>query len=339
MNPFQTRVLGRRGLHVTLLGFGAAPIGELYQRVSDDEGCATVRAAYEAGVRYFDTAPFYGFGLSEHRTGFALRQYPRDSYVLSTKVGRALQPRIHEFDHGIWAGGLNFAPQFDYTYDGFMRQVEDSLQRLGLDRIDTLAIHDLDRLHHESEAELENRFQELEGSGLRALRKLRDEGVISAYGAGINQIRFCRRFIEKADIDFFLIAGRYTLLNQSALSEVMPICLERGITVTVAAPYNSGILVTGPVPGAKYDYQQAPPEILQKVGHIQSICGEFSVPLAAAALQFPIAHPAVSSVIPGAASPGEVERNGDLMAIEIPGDLWRRLKDEGLLSAEVPTPA
>lgn len=339
MNAFPSRVFGRRGLHVTTLGFGAAPIGELYQRISDDQACATVRTAYESGARYFDTAPFYGYGLSEHRTGFALRQYPRDSYALSTKVGRALQPRVHEFDHGMWAGGLNFAPRFDYTYDGFMRQVEDSLQRLGLERVDALAIHDLDRTHHDSEADLDACFRELEQSGLRALRKLRDENVISAYGAGINQIRFCRRFFERSDVDFFLIAGRYTLLNQEALDEVLPTCLERGITVTVAAPYNSGILATGPDVGAKYDYQPAPPAMLQRATRIQSICDEFGVPMAAVALQFPLAHPAVSSVIPGAASPSEARENARLMAIEIPGDVWERLKAEGILARNVPTPA
>ncbi len=339
MDPLQTRTLGRRGLRVTVLGFGAAPIGDLYEQVSDDQALAAVRAAYEAGVRYFDTAPLYGYGLSEHRTGFALRQYPRDSYVLSTKVGRTLQPRIREFDRGMWAGGLNFAPRFDYGRDGILRQVEDSLQRLGLDRIDTLAIHDLDRIHHATEAELESHFRDLERSGLRALEQLREEGVISAYGAGINQLRFCRRFLERADVDFLLIAGRYTLLEQPAFEEVLPACVERGVTVTVAGPFNSGILATGPVPGAKYDYEPAPVEILERVGRIQRTCGELGVPLAAAALQFPLAHPAVSSVIPGAISVAEVEQNAGLMKVEIPGELWRRLKEEGLLSERVPTPS
>ncbi len=338
MNPFQRRTLGRRGPRVTQLGFGAAPIGELYQRIPDDEACATVRAAYRAGVRYFDTAPLYGFGLSEHRTGFALRCYPRDSYVLSTKVGRALQPRVQEFDRDIWAGGLPFAPRFDYGYDAILRQFEDSLQRLGLDRVDTLAIHDLDRIHHGSEEELEAHFGELERSGLRALEQLRGEGVISAYGAGINQIRFCRRFLERTDLDFFLIAGRYTLLDQSALEEVLPACLERGVTVTAAAPFNSGVLATGPSAGARFDYQPAPPEILEKAARMRSICGEFEVPLAAAALQFPLAHPAVCSVIPGAVSAAEVEENVRLTKVEIAEDLWSRLKQEGLLPRAVPTP-
>lgn len=338
MNPFETRVLGRRDLRVTLLGFGAAPIGELYQRMSDDQACETVRAAYETGVRYFDTAPLYGFGLSEHRVGFALRQYPRDTFVLSTKVGRTLRPRVHEFDRDIWAGGLDFAPRYDYTYDGFMRQLEDSLQRLGTDRVDTLAIHDLDRIHHDSEAGLERRFQELESSGLRALHELRDQGVISAYGAGINQIRFCRRFLERSDLDFFLIAGRYTLLDQSAAEEVLPACLKRRITITIAAPYNSGILVTGAGPDAKYDYQSATPEILQMVRRIQSICAEFEVPLPAAALQFPAAHPAVSSVIPGAVSRGEVEENAALLQVQIPSEFWGRLKDAGILAGSIPVP-
>ena len=337
MPRFQSGSLGRRGLQVTKLGFGAAPIGDLYRRISDDEACETVRAAYDAGVRYFDTAPLYGFGLSEHRTGSALRRYPRDSFVLSTKVGRALHPLRHDFDRDMWAGGLPFAPSYDYTHDGIMRQVEDSLQRLGMGRIDVLVIHDLDSIHHSPEA-LEDHFRELESSGLSALRKLRDEGVIEAYGAGINQIRFCGRFLERADLDFFLIAGRYTLLDQRALPEVLPACLARGVTITAGGPYNSGILVTGPSPEAKYDYQAAPPEMLRKASRIQAVCAEYEVPMAAAALQFPPAHPAVSSVIPGAASVREVQENVAWMNLDIPAELWRRLKDEQLLPAEAPTP-
>ncbi len=337
IDPFQKRALGRQGLRVTQLGLGTAPIGELYARISDDEACKTIRSAYDAGVRYFDTAPLYGHGLSEHRTGYALRRYPRDSYVLSTKVGRGLKPLHQDFDPGIWAGGLRFAPFFDYTHDGIMRQVEDSLQRLGTERIDTLAIHDLDRIHHPDGNDLERRFQELESSGLAALHKLRDEGVISGYGAGVNQIRFALRFLERTDLDFFLIAGRYTILDQVALEEVLPACLRRRITITVAGPYNSGILATGPTPGAKYDYETAPPEILEKTRRIESVCREFQVPLAAAALQFPLAHPAVTSVIPGAFSVRESRQNVALMGLAIPVQLWSRLKEEGLLPEEAPT--
>ncbi len=338
MNSHQSRVLGRRGLRVTLLGFGGAPIGELYQRIPEEQACGAVRAAYESGVRYFDTAPFYGYGLSEHRMGHVLRQYPRDSYVLSTKVGRTLLPRVSEFDPGMWAGGLRFAPRFDYTYDGFMRQFEDSLQRLGVNRVETLAIHDLDRIHHESEEVLEVYFDQLESSGVRALQELREQGAISAYGAGINQIRFCRRFVERADVDFFLIAGRYTLLDQSALEEVLPLCEQKGVSITIAGPYNSGILASGPGPEAKYDYQTASSGILEKARRLQVVCADFGVPLAAAALHFPTAHPAVSSVIPGAISAREAEQNAALMAVEIPGELWVRLKEEGLLAESVPTP-
>ncbi len=337
IDPFRKRALGRQGLRVTQLGLGTAPLGELYARISDDEACETIRAAYDAGVRYFDTAPLYGYGLSEHRTGYALRRYPRDSYVLSTKVGRALKPLRRDFNPGMWAGGLRFTPVFDYTHDGIMRQVEDSLQRLGTERVDTLAIHDLDRIHHPDENDLESCFQQLESSGLSALHKLREQRVVSSYGAGVNQIRFARRFLERTDLDFFLIAGRYTLLDQVALDDVLPACHRRAITVTVAGPYNSGILASGPIPGAKYDYEPAGLEILEKTRRIEAVCQQFQVPLAAAALQFPLAHPAVTAVIPGAFSVRELRQNVDLMNAPIPIELWARLKEQGLLPEEAPT--
>ncbi|MFQ5740365.1 MAG: aldo/keto reductase [Acidobacteriota bacterium] len=338
MKPFELRTLCRSGLKVTQLGFGAAPVGDLYQRLSDDQAVETIRAAYAAGVRYFDSAPLYGFGLSEHRVGYALRHHPRESFVLSTKVGRTLQARPKcEFDHGMWAGGLNFHPVFDYSYDGVMRSFEDSLQRLGTDHVETLAIHDLDLIHHRTSEEVDRRFRELTG-GLKALRELLDSGVIRGFGAGANQLEYCRRFADMCDLDFFLIAGRYTLLEQPALDDVLPLCAERNISVTVAAPFNSGILASGSVAAARYDYQLAPPEILLRVKRIEAVCREHAVPLAAAALQFPLAHPVVKAVIPGTVSVREVSENVFLMRRSIPPQFWQQLKSEGLLRPDAPVP-
>jgi D-threo-aldose 1-dehydrogenase len=331
------RKLGKAPVEVTQLGFGGAPIGDLYAKLPEEEALSTVHTAYEAGIRVFDTSPFYGYGLSEHRVGHVLRQYPRDSFVLSTKTGRYLKPQEpNRINRGQWSNTLPFEPIFDYSYDGVMRQVEDSLQRLATNRIDILLIHDADVWTHGEEAE--RRFEEAMSGAYRALDKLRGEGAVRAIGCGLNEWESCQRFLEAGDFDCFLLAGRYTLLDQSAVDKFLPSCVEKNVGILLGGPYNSGILATGAREGAKYNYKNASPEVLEKVRRIEAVCDRHNVPLPAAAIQFPLSHQAVSSVIPGAVSSREVKQNIEMMSIDIPDALWQELKEEGLLHPDTPTP-
>ena len=336
--------LGRTRLEVTRLGFGANAIGNLYTALDEDAARAAVDAAWDTGVRYFDTAPLYGHGLSERRLGDRLRGRPRDEYVLSSKVGRLLRPhgrhtppRLSVAEGGIFEGELPFRPEFDFSYDATLRSFEDSLQRLGLARIDVLLIHDADEWTHG--AAIDDRLREVETGALRALRRLRDEGAIEAFGAGVNQAAACERLMDLGDFDCFLLAGRYTLLEQDALDGLLPRCVAAGVSIILGAPFNSGILATGAIPGARYNYQPADAAILDRVARIEGICAAHDVPLAAAALQFVLAHPAVSSVIPGAKSAGEALRNAQLVALPIPSGLWADLREARLLRADAPIPA
>ncbi len=339
MKPDTTRPLGRTRLPVCQMGFGAAPLGNLYASFSDEEARATVTAAYEAGIRLFDTAPLYGYGLSEHRIGEALRWQPRDSYVLSTKVGRLLRAEDPaKIDGGLFERTLPFEPYYDYSYDGVMRSVEHSLQRLALQRIDILLIHDVDHWTHGEPAAVDRRFAEVMEGGYRAMIELREQGVVSAIGAGVNEWEMCQRFAEAGDFDCFLLAGRYTLLEQESLDTFLPLCVERGIGIIIGGPLNTGILATGAVEGAYYNYAPAPPEIMEQVAKIEAVCQRHAVPLATAALQFPLHHPAVSTVIPGARTPEEISRNIETFTVEVPSDLWAELKAEGLLREDAPTP-
>ncbi len=340
MDPFASREIGRTGVEVTQLGLGGAPLGELFERVAESRARATVAGAWRLGVRYFDTAPWYGHGLSEHRIGQVLRHQPRVDFVLSTKVGRVYHaPAPGEaYDGGPWAGGLAFVPRFDYTYDGILRSHEDSLQRLGLTRVELLLIHDLDLFYHQSEELVEGYYRELEGGGWRALEELKAAGLVKGVGAGINRTGTIPRFLERFDIDYFLVAMPYTLLDQEPLGDEFPRCEERGVGLVVGAPFASGILVTGAVEGAKHNYVDAAPEVMDKVGRIHTVCARHDVPLAAAALQMPLGHPAVAAVIPGAVSPRQVEANVAMMRARIPDELWQELKAEGLLRHDTPTP-
>ena len=340
MNFNDTLKLGQAPLSVTQLGFGGAPLGDLYGQLPESEALATVDTAYSEGIRLFDTSPFYGYGLSEHRFGHVLRQYPRDSFVLSTKVGRRMKPQDpSRIDRGQWRNTLPFEPVYDYSYDGVMRQVEDSLQRLATHRIDILLIHDVDVWTHGTIAETEKRFRQAMEGAYRALEQLRSSGVVKAIGCGLNEWEMCQRFARAGDFDCFLLAGRYTLLEQSALDEFLPLCVEKNIGILLGGPYNSGILATGTIEGAFYDYKKAPPSIMSKVKRIEMVCARYNVPLAAAAIQFPLAHPAVASIIPGAVKPSEVKQNISMMGIDIPPSLWQELKQEGLLHQEAPTPS
>jgi D-threo-aldose 1-dehydrogenase len=340
IDPPQPRPVGRTGLSVTAFGFGGAHLGELYARVPEAAAQATIAAAWDAGVRYFDTSPWYGHGLSEHRLGHRLRQEPRDAFALSTKVGRVYdRPRgAPVVDTSPWAGGLPFVLRFDYGYDGVMRSYEQSLLRLGLNRVDMLLIHDLDAGYHGADG-VAARLDELDhGGGYRALLELKAAGEIQAIGAGINDEAMIPRFLERFALDAFLVAMPYTLVEQRALGEAFPLCAERGVGIVIGAPLASGILATGPVPGARYAYAEATPEILAKVRRIQAVCARHGTPLLAAALQFPLHHPLVAAIIPGAVSAQQVTSNLEALRHPIPPDLWAELKGEGLLRQDAPVP-
>jgi D-threo-aldose 1-dehydrogenase len=317
--------LGSSGVEVTRLGFGAAPIGNLFTRVADDDAGAAVDAAWNAGVRFFDTAPLYGHGLSEQRLGAALHSRRRDDYVLATKVGRLLTSAIVKDDDGF----VDTPPvgwTYDFSYDATLRSLDASLARLGMDRVDLLHVHDPD--DHAEEA--------LRGA-FPALRRLRDEGVIRAIGAGMNQSALLARFVREADVDCVLLAGRYTLLDHSGLDELLPLCSERGVGVIAGGVFNSGLLAD-PSPRATYDYAPAAPELVARARRLADVCARHGVDLKAAALRFPLAHPAVASVLTGARSAAEMAENARLFAQPIPRALWDDLRRERLLGDHVPTP-
>ena len=332
--------IGSTGVEIAELGFGGASVGDLFECINEAQAQATLEAAWEAGIRYFDTSPYYGHGKSELRFGHFLRQRSRNDFVLSTKVGRVLRAPHNpgNFKAEFWTGALPFDFDFDYSYDGIMRSYEDSMQRLGLNRIDLLLIHDLDSWHHENKDIFRSHLGQLLSGGWRALEELRGRGCIRGVGAGINLPGIIPRFLDSMDLDFFIVAMPYTLLEQGALDVEFPLCEERGAGVVIGAVFASGILATGPVEGAVYGYKPASEEIMEKTKSIQSVCEKFQVPLTAAAMQFPLAHPVVSAIIPGATQPGFVESNRKMYAYEIPGDFWSELKKEGLIREDSPTP-
>lgn len=335
----KSRRLGRTDLHLPVIGFGSAHIGELYRLVPEDDSRATLAAAWEHGIRYYDTAPWYGRGLAEHRMGGFLRTMPRDQFKVSTKVGRTLHRPADPatFDRGPWTGGLNFEVHFDYSYDGVMRSYEQALQRLALDTVDALVIHDLEAMFH-GDKTAEYRRQLTDGGGIRALQELKAGGQIKAYGMGVNTDDALDNVAAGLDLDFLLVAMPYTLLDQRALHHGMARCIERGIGVIIGAPYASGILVTGSGAGATYAYGKASPEVQSKVQGIERVAAAHGVTLASAALQFVLAHPAVSSVIPGAARASEVAGNVAALRAKIPAGFWSDLKAQGLLVADAPVP-
>ncbi len=340
MDMQEKRQLGGSGLEVSVHGFGGVPLGNLYQKCSNEDAQATLLAAYSAGIRFIDTAPFYGLGMSEHRIGHIMRPLPRDSWVLSTKIGRVLKAKdpAKGIDAGPFVDAHPMEYIFDYTYDGVMRSVEDSLQRLATHRIDVLLIHDVDVWTHGSEDARKARFKEVMDSGYKAMRELRDSGTVKAIGAGINEIPATLEFMRAGEFDCFLLAGRYTLLEQAALDDLLPECTRRNISLIIGGPYNSGILATGAVKGAKYNYADAPPDIMARVGRIEAVCNRHGIPLKAAALQFPLGHPKVATIIPGARSVTEIDQNVATFTTPIPDELWAELKHERLLREDAPTP-
>ncbi|MFF7559383.1 aldo/keto reductase [Streptomyces pseudovenezuelae] len=319
--------LGSSGVPVSGLGFGAAVIGNLFTEVTDEQAHEAVTAAWQRGIRYFDTAPHYGLGLSERRLGEALSAFPRAEFTVSTKVGRRLEPSTD--------GGDDLADGFavpatrrrvwDFSADGVRRTLEASLERLGLDRVDVVYLHDPD--DHADEA-----FRE----GYPALEKLRSEGVVGAIGAGMNQAGMLTRFVRETDVDVVLCAGRYTLLDQSALTELLPAAVERGVSVVIGGAFNSGLLAD-PRPGATYNYAQAPGDLLDRALRMREVAERHGIGLRAAALAFCAAHPAVASVLVGARSAAEVEDAADQFATPVPPALWRELRDTGLLTTEEPS--
>jgi D-threo-aldose 1-dehydrogenase len=328
MDPTAKVALGKTQLKVTRLGLGGAPLGGLFEDVAEESAMATVRRAFALGINFIDTAPLYGHGKSERRIGKALAGMDAASRVLATKVGRLLVPvepgelAPDEFDHP-----APFQPVFDFSYDGVMRSFEESLKRLNTEHIDILHIHDAD--HH---------YEQAIRGAYRALDELRRQGLIRAVGAGMNQAEMPARFARDGDFDCFLLAGRYTLIDHTGLKELLPLCVEKGIGIIIGGPYNSGVLATGARPGAKFNYADAPATVLEKVRKVEAICGRHSVPMKAAALQFPLAHPAVAAVIPGARSVAELEENFRLIRQPIPADFWAELRQEKIIPPEAPTP-
>lgn len=332
-----SRPLGRTGIPVSCIGFGTAPLGDLYARLDERMAIEAVATAITLGVTLLDTSPLYGHGLAEHRCGTALRIAGREGVVLSTKVGRWMAPREGRGDGSNFVGGLPHRAVVDYSYDGTLRSVEQSLLRLSTDRIDVLLIHDVDVWTHGDG--MEQRFREAMEGAYPALHRLRAEGVVKAIGVGVNESEMCARFARVGDFDTMLLAGRYTLLEQAALDEFLPMALEKGIGIMLGGVFNSGVLATGAVPGAKYNYRDAPPEILDRVRRMEAICAAHAVRLPDAALQFGLAHPAVASVVLGGGSAEEVRRNLSALERPVPAAFWAEMRETGLVRADAPVPA
>lgn len=335
-DPAAPRVLHAR---FSRLGFGAAPIGNLYREVSDEDAQDALEAAWRAGVRYFDTAPHYGFGLSEERLGAFLKGRRRDDFLISTKVGRVLEP-IDQADaaatrHG-FVNARPFEPVFDYSYDGVMRSFEASLKRLGLSKIDILYAHDLGRRTHGNA--YEEQWRAFRNGGWRAMRALRDEGAVGALGLGANEWAVCHDALQEFDIDYFLLAGRYTLLEQEPVETFLPACMERGVSIVAGGVFNSGVLVTGPSADSRYDYEGAPETVRRRVAAITEIADRFGVAVPAAALAFPLFHPAVACALAGFANEAEVMAAVAWADAEIPAAFWTSLREAGLLDPRAPAP-
>ena len=330
--------LGNGGLTFTELGFGTAPIGNLFRAIPDAEARAVLDAAWAGGLRHFDTAPLYGLGLAETRLNPFLRGKPRDSYTVATKIGRlfrAVTPETRD-GQGKWFDVPSRTEIYDYGHDAVLRSLEFSLERLGLDRVDILYAHDLDIFTHGSAEAARARQEEFMAGGYRALLRLRDEGVIRAFGAGVNEWQPCQWLMERGDFDLFLLAGRYTLLEQESLS-FMNAAAARGVGVVIGGPYNSGILARGPYPGATWNYGPAPDWVMQRAARLKAVCEAMGVRMVDAAFRFPLLHPATVSVIPGGQGVAEMAANLAAAQAEIPPDLWAALKAEGLITAEAPT--
>ena len=337
--PTERLPLGRTGLTLTRLGLGGASIGGIFSAVTDEDGIRVVDHAWDLGIRTFDVAPLYGYGAAERRFGTALAPRPRDQFVLSTKVGRLIRPTaqippgadidrqaLDGREDAFYVGTGPVRPVFDYSADGVRRSIEESLTRLGLDRIDIALIHDPD-----------DHWAAAIGEAYPALARLREEGVVRAIGAGMNQSAMLARFAREGDFDVFLVAGRYTLLDQDAFAELLPLCVDRGIGILIGGVMNSGVL-TDPGPDSRFNYRPAPAAVIDRARRLAAVCDRHEVPLRAAAIQFPLAHPAVRSLIAGVRRPDHLDEYPELMRRPIPADLWAELRAEGLIPAEAPVP-
>ena len=330
------RTLGRTGLRVAALGFGGAPLGDLYAKLPEQQAIETVLAALDAGINLIDTSPLYGHGLSEHRIGAALRQRPDAPVILSTKIGRVAEPFRSVTNFSGYVGGLPHGMRFDYSYDGTLRAIEQSLLRLARDRIDLALIHDVDFWTHGDA--VTQRIAEAMSGAVPALLRLRDEGVIAGFGVGVNEADKAARFVRETDLDCVILAGRYSLLEQPALDEFLPLAEARSIGVMLGGVFNSGILATGAIAGARYNYQEASEPIITRVRAMEAICAAHHVPLRRAALHFALAHPAVASVVLGAVHSDEIRSQIDDVIHLPPAALWQDLKQNGLLPSHVPVP-
>lgn len=327
-DPHTLHQIGKTMLRVSALGLGTAPLGGLFAPVGERAAADTIERAWSLGLRFFDTAPQYGNGLSERRLGAFLRTKPRHSFVLATKVGRLLRvPATGSGDDAFYKGTPPERPVFDFSHDGVLRSVQESLDRLGLDRIDILHLHDPD-----------DHYEQAVGGAYRALDRLRAEGTVGAIGAGMNQSGMLARFARARAFDCFLLAGRYTLLEQGALEDLLPLCVDRGISIVAGGVYNSGLLAD-PRPGAKFNYEDVPPALLAQARRLADLCRSHGVDLKAAAIQFPSAHPAVASVLTGPRTTAELDETVSLFRQSIPAALWTDLKQQGLLRADAPTPS
>ena len=339
MDKPDTVEMGSTGLRLPRIGIGSAPLGGLFYPVDEGEAVSTLRRAVELGANYVDTAPLYGHGRSERLVGRALSSFPRGDFLLSTKIGRILKPVSEPPTSEQFVDLPPLEPVFDFSRDGVMRSLEDSLDRLGLDRVDILYVHDPDEgrsVDHVFSGP--DHYRQVMDEALPAMAELRSQGVIDAVGVGMNGWQMLTRFARDGDFDCFLLAGRYTLLDQSALPELLPLCESKGVSVVIGGPYNSGILASDLSHRTTYFYTEPSPEVLARAGSIKAVCDRYDVPLKAAALQFCLAHPAVAAVIPGARSVREAEENCAMVRFPVPADLWSELRRAGLIPAEAPTP-
>jgi D-threo-aldose 1-dehydrogenase len=337
MSVSDIRVHQRSGLGFTAIGYGGAPIGNFNGAFTEAEAQETISQAWDQGVRYFDTAPGYGNGLSEYRLGHALRERDRNQLVLSTKVGRVVTPTLDApSTNGEYRDIPPFVAAYDYSYDGVMRAVEQSMQRMLTDRFDVLFIHDCDRYTHGAAAP--EYFHQAIVSAFPALESLRDQGVVKAIGFGINETDLMIEAVKTTDVNVCLLAGRYTLLEQEPLDELFPLCQERGVGIVLGGVYNSGVLAKGPVEGARFNYAVAPHDVLNQAGRINEICRRHNVPLAAAALQFAYSHPAVVSICIGSRNQKQQADNAKLFESSVPQELWEELRAAKLIRDDAPTP-
>lgn len=330
-DPYERLAIGDTGVSVTRLGFGTAPIGGLYRAVTDAKGEAVAQHAWDIGVRYFDTAPMYGYGLAEERLGRVLRTRPRDAFTLSTKVGRLNRPATGDdlLDSGNFFGVDDRRPVWDFSRDGVLRSIEESLERLGVDRVDIVFIHDPD---------VKDLWLPAIEEAVPALVDLRSQGVIGAFGAGMNQSAMLARFVRESDMDVLLLAGRYTILDHEGLEDLLPLCQERGVRIVIGGIMNSGLLAD-PRPGAPFNYAEAPPDLVARAQRIRTVCERHGVGIKDAAIQFPLAHPAVVAVAAGVRTAAHLDDYPAAMRRAIPAQLWEELRSEGLIPTHAPVPA